>query len=100
MKCRDGGIIEWEDCEDTKETYMATQLTCEAFHSTDCQPKTSKMCERIEYTEVFEEPVETCETITITMPNQTWEHKEKCLFQEITGGKFMFHFHLVGDIIL
>ena len=82
VKCGEGGIIEWEDCEETNETYMATQLTCEVSHSTDCKPKITKMCRQIEYTEWFEEAVETCETVTLQMPNQTWEHKEKCLFEE------------------
>ena len=87
VKCGDGGIIEWEDCVEINETYMATQLTCEVSHSTDCKPKTTKMCRQIEYTEWFEEPVETCETVTLQMPNQTWEHKEKCLFEENIGSE-------------
>lgn len=79
---RKGEVIDWEDCLDTTENIKTTQLTCKVFHTTDCKPKTTKQCRQIEYTEWFEKPVKTCENVTILMPNQTWEHKKKCLFQD------------------
>ena len=62
-------------------------MTCEVFHTKDCNPKTIEKCQTIEYTEWYETPMETCENVTISMPNQTWEHKKKCLFPENGGSK-------------
>ena len=79
---RDGTPIKWDDCIDTEETRMTTKFTCKVDHAVECSPKTSKICRKIEYTEWFEEPIKTCTNITILMPNQTWEHKQKCLFPD------------------
>ena len=76
---RNGPDVKWEDCKKIKETKMTTQLTCKVHHTTDCKPKTTNICRTIDYVEWFENPVETCENVTILMPNQTWEHKKKCL---------------------
>ena len=84
---RKGEVIDWEDCLDKTKTIKTTQLTCKVFHTTNCKPKTTKKCRQIEYTEWFEKPVKSCENVTILMPNQTWEHKKKCLFQDRVKGK-------------
>ena len=87
---RNGEPIDWEDCLKITKQQKTTQLTCKVLHTTDCKPKTTKKCRRIEYTEWFEKPVEKCENVTILMPNQTYEHKKKCLFQGNAPGKCIY----------
>ena len=68
---------------------MTSQMTCEIFHAKDCNPKTINKCQTIEYTEWFENPIETCENVTISMPTQKWEHKKNCLFPDNGGRKYI-----------
>ena len=87
MDCGDTGeIITWDDCEESQESRMTTQLTCKVLHTTKCEPKVTELCKPIEYDEWFEQPIEECDTVTILKPKQTFEHKKKCLFHENGNG--------------
>ena len=88
MECGDTGeVITWDDCEEIEDTRMTTQLTCNVLHATKCEPKVTQICKDIEYDEWFEEAKEDCKPATIRMPNQTFEHKKKCLFHDNGNGE-------------
>ena len=87
VKCsKTGDNIPWDDVVDKVDTKMTTKLTCKVHYEKACKPKISRKCQSIKYNEWFEKPVEVCEIITIQKPQQTWEHKEKCLFPDNGGG--------------
>lgn len=92
---RNGDVVPWNDCEEKIKTKMTTQLTCKVLHSKVCTPKVTNKCQTIEYKEWFERPEIFCENVTISMPNQTFEHKEKCLFPHhgSDGGDSASHVH-------
>ena len=85
MECEDGPEVPWEDCEDVEKEQMTTSMTCKVEYSTDCKPKVSEKCNAIEYMECNEIPTETCEPAIIKMPNQTYEHKKKCLLADLNA---------------
>ena len=82
--------LDWTDCEEITKTQMTTELTCKVDHKTSCKPKTTKKCRTFKYSEWFEKPIKECHPKTILMPNQTWEHKEKCLFHGNSRGEFVW----------
>ena len=82
MECTDGDEVPWEDCEDIEKEQMTTSMTCEVKQTSNCTPKVSQKCGEITYMECSEVPNETCETVMIKMPNQTYEHKKKCLLPD------------------
>ena len=106
MDCGDTGeIITWDDCEESQESRMTTQLTCKVLHTTKCEPQVTELCKPIEYDEWFEQPIEECDTVTILKPKQTFEHKKKCLFHENGngGGNLLYEYinyfinkHVIG----
>ena len=87
VECWREGSYPWDDCKKKNETGMTTQLACEVFHAKDCNPQTTRKCRTIEYTEWYENPIKSCENVTIPMPHQKWEHKKKCLFPDNGGSK-------------
>ena len=101
MECEDGPEVPWEDCEDIEKEQMTTSMTCKVEYSTDCKPKVSDKCNEIEYMECNEIPTETCEPAIIKMPNQTYEHKKKCLLPDDGSiGKFYINYYLICKFYL
>ena len=83
---RTGATIPWDDVKDKVESRMTTKLTCKVYYEKACKPKVSRKCQSIQYNEWLEKPVEVCEILTIQKPQQTWQHKEKCLFPDSAAG--------------
>ena len=88
MKCGETDeVVTWDDCEEYEEEKMTTQLTCNVLHTTKCEPKVTEICRDIEYDEWFEIPKEDCSWVTMLRPQQTFEHKKKCLFHDNGNGQ-------------
>ena len=82
MECAELKQLPWSDIEEDEKEQMTTSMTCTIDYATDCKPKVSNKCSEITYTECTEVPEETCEKDTVQMPNQTFEHKKKCLLPD------------------
>lgn len=96
MECTEDGEVPWEDCEDVEKEQMATSMTCDVKHTLNCVPKVSVKCAEVNYMECNEIPTETCDNQTVNMPNQTYEHRKKCLLSDNENkGMFEMHFSTI-----
>jgi len=66
--------------ENTTNTIMADSLDCEVEKRAVCRPKPSIKCSSITYTTCKEEPVPSCNPVTVPCPSKEKLHKQFCLF--------------------
>ena len=81
-KCKRKGNICWKDCKEEVKTRMIIEYKCKVEPEISCQPTVKPKCKTHHWTEWVEKPIENCTNVWISMPNQTYEHKEKCLVHD------------------
>jgi hypothetical protein len=90
ISCKEEGVIPFPKLENfTKWTNLENE-TCEIVNCVQCVPKIENICKEINVTKTYQVINETCAMVENMVPNQEFEHIERCFFKPNTiGGMYL-----------
>ena len=91
VSCKQEGEIPFRRLDnDTKITNLVTEI-CEMVNCVQCLPVTENICKEIEVVKTYQEIIEKCTMVVNMVPQQDFEHIEKCFFNHnpTTGGMYV-----------
>ena len=92
ISCKEEGVIPFPKLENVTKWTNLENETCEIVNCVQCVPKIENICKEINVTKTYQETnCENCAIVENLVPQQDFEHIERCFFdQNLTGLCFRF----------
>ena len=90
ISCKEEGVIPFPKLENVTKWTNLENETCEIVNCVQCVPKIENICKEINVTKTYQVINETCAMVENMVPNQDFEHIERCFFKPNTiGGMYL-----------
>ena len=92
ISCDEEGVMPFRRLENVTKFTNLTEETCEIVNCVQCVPKIEEICEEIEVPVKINQEIncENCAIVENMVPNQDFEHIERCFFKPNTiGGMYL-----------
>ena len=80
ISCDEEGVIPFQKLENVTRWTNLENETCEIVNCVQCLPRTENICKNITVVNTSQIMIESCNPVENSLPNQDFEHIEKCFF--------------------
>jgi hypothetical protein len=81
ISCDEEGVMPFRRLENITKFTNLTEETCEIVNCVQCVPVIKEICENITFVQkTYQKINESCNPVENRVPNQDFEHIEKCFF--------------------